>query len=288
MALEIDFVPGLFFTPVVLSEAQEEYLLECVRREPGKPVSQIHPAGEFGWPFRPPNGALGPPLSIDDCYGMLPDWLQVAWAACLAGGNMPACVPRQLPDHVLANTYPVGDGCPAHTDDPRCWTDFVVGLSLGSGATMEFRSGVAPPVRIYIPPRSVYVLTGPARWEFTHAVVAATVDDVGGTLIPRGERVSLTFRNIARLHEQLQAPPAAPPRRTGGPGSNHGHGGVMLDHLGGAAAAVGSDVDLEAAIAASLRVGHLPVTAGASSSGFGDSDADDAALVAALAASIEQ
>jgi alkylated DNA repair dioxygenase AlkB len=201
MAVEIESVPGLYFTPEVLTEEQERDILVKVKAEPGKPVAQIHPAGEYGWPFRPSNGSLGPPLAPDDSYGIMPPWLQEAWASCVAGGNMPSSIPRQLPDHVLANTYPVGDGCRAHTDDTQCWTGFVVGLSLGSGATMEFRRGAGPVVRIFMPRRSMYVLTGPARWEFTHAVTAATHDDVDGVVIPRGERVSFTFRNIAQLSE---------------------------------------------------------------------------------------
>jgi hypothetical protein len=228
---------------------------------------------------------------------MMPTWIQDAWAACVAGGNMPPSVARQLPDHVLANTYPIGDGCPAHTDDLRCWTDFVVGLSLGSGATMEFRRGAEPPVRVFLPRRSMYILTGPARWEYTHAVIAAAVDDVGGEVIPRWERVSLTFRNIARLQEQLEArrgaAAAAPPPALGT------HGGVFQDigwGSSGAGAADDPDADLGAAIAASLgeriddhqRKRHWRHDDDDYEKNGVYPESEDAALAAALAASMER
>lgn len=247
MAVEIDGIPGLFFTPEVLTETQEAALLENLKYEPGKPVIQIHPACEFGWPFRP----RGPPLTLDDSYGIMPAWLEDAWSACVAAGSMPPCVPRHLPDHVLANTYPVGDGCARHTDDKSYWTDFVVGLSLGSGATIEFQRGVSPPVSVYLPQRSMYVLTGAARWDFTHAVTAAAFDDVEGVRLPRFERVSFTFRNINGLQDQLARPVRRAP-------TAHDYGDAGLPSLVPRSAFGSADDDdraLAEAIEASMGVG---------------------------------
>ena len=285
MAVEIDGIPGLFFTPEVLTEAQETALLDNLKHEPGKPVIQIHPACEFGWPFRP----RGPPLTLDDSYGIMPTWLEDAWSACVATG-MPPCVPRHLPDHVLANTYPVGDGCGRHIDDQSYWTDFVVGLSLGSGATIEFQRGVSPPLSVYLPQRSMYVLTGAARWEYTHAVTAAAFDDVEGVRLPRSERVSFTFRNINGLQDQLARSVhrasaasdygAAEPRSATGTGSVDDEDRALAVAI---AASMGvGDGDLwESPPAFAAHEGDCEYRAAA------DSEATDAAdLTAALAASV--
>ena len=49
-------------------------------------------------------------------------------------------------------------------------------------------------VHIYLPPRSVYVLTGEARWEWAHGIEARTRDRVDGRVVLRDTRVSVTFR----------------------------------------------------------------------------------------------
>jgi len=49
-------------------------------------------------------------------------------------------------------------------------------------------------VHVYLPPRSVYVLTGEARWEWAHGIAARTRDRVDGRVVLRDTRVSVTFR----------------------------------------------------------------------------------------------
>lgn len=52
---------------------------------------------------------------------------------------------------------------------------------------------------VYLPPRSVYVLSGEARWGWAHGIAERledVVDDGGGGVrtLPRSLRVSVTFR----------------------------------------------------------------------------------------------
>ena len=49
-------------------------------------------------------------------------------------------------------------------------------------------------VHVYLPPRSVYVLTGEARWEWAHGIAARTRDRVDGRVVLRDTRVRVTFR----------------------------------------------------------------------------------------------
>lgn len=89
--------------------------------------------------------------------------------------------------HVLVAEYREGTPLGWHRDVP----DFedVVGVSLLSEAVMRFRP--YPPeapkkadiLKLIVQPRSIYLLRGPARWEWQHSVAAA-----------RQLRYSITFR----------------------------------------------------------------------------------------------
>lgn len=116
--------------------------------------------------------------------------------------------------HGLLNVYPPDDGVAAHTDDPLTWTGWVLGLSLGSDVVMVFRSdprrGAASGsscfgsgggvgnllANVHLPRRSLYVLTGAARWELQHEIERQKFDYIGGSVRWRETRVSMTLRGI--------------------------------------------------------------------------------------------
>jgi alkylated DNA repair dioxygenase AlkB len=62
--------------------------------------------------------------------------------------------------------------------------DFIVGVSLVSAATMTFRS-TGRTIHVALPARSAYVMTGPARYDFTHEL-----NDL------RAPRISITLRKL--------------------------------------------------------------------------------------------
>ncbi|KAG0722537.1 Alkylated DNA repair protein alkB 8 [Chionoecetes opilio] len=124
------------------------------------------------------------------------------------------CMPS-LPDQLTINRYLPGQGIPPHVDTHSSFTDELLSLSLGGGVNMDFRyvggggssvegSRDKPPhYVVYLPPRSVCVMTGPARYEWSHGicprmtdVVASRNSATGLQLLPRQERISFTFRKI--------------------------------------------------------------------------------------------
>ncbi|SEL22649.1 Alkylated DNA repair dioxygenase AlkB [Roseateles sp. YR242] len=102
-----------------------------------------------------------------------------------------AGVPPQALVHALVAAYAPGTPLGWHRDVP----DFeaVYGVSLGASAVLRFRP--YPPtqprrqdiIRLAPAPRSIYAITGPARWEWQHSV--APVD---------AQRWSVTFRTARR------------------------------------------------------------------------------------------
>ena len=75
---------------------------------------------------------------------------------------------------------------------------FVAGVSLLSAAIMTLERAdagaarAADTVRLLLPPRSLYVLSGAARFEFTHRIGGGTFR---GAPVERGRRISLIFRD---------------------------------------------------------------------------------------------
>ncbi|KAI9508118.1 hypothetical protein F5148DRAFT_980351, partial [Russula earlei] len=118
----------------------------------------------------------------------------------------------------IVNLYRPGEGIRPHVDLLGRFGDGIVGVSLGGGATMRFardESGRASPSEggrhaaergggpygLWLPPRSVLVLTGESRYEWTHGIESRSrdkvEDDAGGDgwrWHERGVRVSVTFR----------------------------------------------------------------------------------------------
>lgn len=128
----------------------------------------------------------------------------------------------------IVNLYRPGEGIAPHVDLLNRFGDGIVGVSLGGGATMRFARaetetetgkgrGVGTAVdadaegdrdgglyEVWLPPRSVLVLTGEARYEWTHGIAPRMRDKVeiedaaGGDnrwqWQERGVRISVTFR----------------------------------------------------------------------------------------------
>jgi len=128
--------------------------------------------------------------------------------------------------HALLNEYTPGEGLRRHRDDLSFWTGWVLGLSLGSGVTMRFSPSMrgqpndAEAVDLYLPARSVYIMTDDARcvvrsacstrrgligkadsidadrYTWSHEIEARATDTVDGVEVPRGHRSSMTLRGI--------------------------------------------------------------------------------------------
>ncbi|WP_299869629.1 alpha-ketoglutarate-dependent dioxygenase AlkB [uncultured Hoeflea sp.] len=130
-----------------------------------------------------------------DAYpGPLPEWLQDMSERLVAMRLFDGA-----PDQVIANEYLPGQGISAHIDCVPCFDDTIVSLSLLSRCEMVFRekpSGAR--LAVMLEPCSALVMTGAARYQWTHEIPARKSDLVDGTKVDRSRRISLTFRKIVR------------------------------------------------------------------------------------------
>ncbi|XP_070048014.1 alkylated DNA repair protein ALKBH8 homolog isoform X3 [Nicotiana tomentosiformis] len=128
-----------------------------------------------------------------------------------------------LLDQLTVNEYPPGVGLSPHIDTHSAFEDLIFSLSLAGPCIMEFRkysTGVwltSPDTlsdeeaqnsdksskflrrAIYLPPRSILLLSGEARYAWHHYIPHHKVDVVNDTRIRRASRrVSFTLRKIRK------------------------------------------------------------------------------------------
>jgi len=100
------------------------------------------------------------------------------------------------------NRYEPGEGITPHVDLLKRFGDGIIGVSLGAGCAMDFKE-VEGDARwsIWLPPLSIIVLEGDARYRWTHGIERVRKDwvskggsDDEGEWIDRGLRTSITLR----------------------------------------------------------------------------------------------
>ncbi|MGW1991349.1 alpha-ketoglutarate-dependent dioxygenase AlkB [Embleya sp. NPDC001921] len=130
-----------------------------------------------------PTEAAAPPL---------PPWALHQVARLVREGFMP-----QEADQAIINEYRPGQGISAHIDCVPCFGPVVAAISLGSGCVMDFfHPADGGKVEAYLAPGSLCVMTGPSRYDWRHGIAARKSDPRAGGRVPRGRRVSVTFRTV--------------------------------------------------------------------------------------------
>jgi alkylated DNA repair dioxygenase AlkB len=97
------------------------------------------------------------------------------------------------PDQLIVNEYEAGQGISAHIDCEPCFENTIVTVSLGSAYPMDFICVATKEVKqVMLDAGSALVLRDEARYKWMHRIQARKSDNG----VPRGRRVSLTFRNV--------------------------------------------------------------------------------------------
>eukprot|EP00117_Sycon_ciliatum_P045635 scpid93335/ scgid32781/ Probable alpha-ketoglutarate-dependent dioxygenase ABH7; Alkylated DNA repair protein alkB homolog 7; Spermatogenesis cell proliferation-related protein; Spermatogenesis-associated protein 11 len=92
-----------------------------------------------------------------------------------------------------------------HVDSVKFCGDTIAGLSLLSDCVMRFKHEKEPEkmVDVFLPRLSLYVITGDARYLYTHEVLKAEESVFRGTPVQRGRRMSFICRQpVARPANQ--------------------------------------------------------------------------------------
>ena len=174
-------IPGLKYQDELVTTDEERRLLEQLM-----PL-ELAPFRFHGWLGNRKTQSFGWRYDFDDASFSrtepLPDWLEPlrAKAAAFAGLQPDEFV------HVLLARYDPGAGIGWHRD--RDVFEQVVGVSLGTPATLRFRQRTATGFRrvsVEVAPRSAYLIAGEARWDWEHSI------SPGEEL-----RFSITYRSLS-------------------------------------------------------------------------------------------
>ena len=131
-------------------------------------------------------------VTQDAYLGPIPDWLNVIGSRLKDAGWF-----ERIPDQAIVNEYKPGQGIASHVDCVPCFSGTIASLSLLSSCAMRFEErSSGEQLTQMLEPRSLLVLQGSARFDWTHGIPARKSDVVEGQRVPRGLRLSLTFRNV--------------------------------------------------------------------------------------------
>lgn len=107
------------------------------------------------------------------------------------------------PTQCLVNEYTNNRGIAAHVDNPNCFGDVIIGLSLVDPVYMTFRPENDPngEIKVFLPARSLYVLRDEIRFSWLHGITHMKriyIPETGGCVYRKDNyrRISLTFREI--------------------------------------------------------------------------------------------
>lgn len=185
-ASEID-ISGLNYVPDFITPAENDFLLSQIDQQPWL-TDLKRRVQHYGYKY----DYKARTFSNDAYLGPLPDWL-----ASLSKKLHDDSIFPSVPDQVIVNEYLPGQGISAHIDCVPCFANTVASLSLGSPCIMDFSNPKTGEKKsIVLEDRSLIVLSGPARYEWQHAIPARKSDIIDGMKNERARRVSLTFRNV--------------------------------------------------------------------------------------------
>lgn len=210
-------IPGLYLFHDFITPKEEEELLAAVDSRSWISLAKRrvqHYGYEFCYQTRN--------VDTTKLLGELPSFVSPVLERISACTELNCAATINL-DQLTVNEYPPGVGLSPHIDTHSAFEDGIFSLSLAGPCIMEFRryqegswqsdSVMSKDMNeedpessinflrraVYLPPRSLLLLSGEARYAWLHYIPHHKVDHVKDNLIRRASRrVSFTFRKVRR------------------------------------------------------------------------------------------
>lgn len=212
-------IPGLFFDPmaVIPQELAESVVSFCMQSFfTSTSSNQVMLFGRLL-----PDSALNSTSGLPDVLLDLLEHVSVMLKNIIPLDTYDSLFPTKptMARQAIINIYKPGDGISPHVDLLGRYADGIIGVSFGSGCVMRFDKVLRDDQEaeettrfdVYLPERSVIVLSKEARYDWTHGIEEKTRDSVEDlafnavgssplachrpwTWIERGVRLSVTFR----------------------------------------------------------------------------------------------
>ena len=215
-------IPGLFFDPTVtipegLAESVMSFCMQTYFSSTA--CNQVMLFGRFA----PPSASSSSTSGLPDILLHLLNHLSSSLKFTLPPETYELLFPGQptMARQAIINLYQPGEGITSHVDLLNRYGDGVIGVSLGSGCVMHFHKVQTTHVEqdtrwdVYLPERSVVVLSTEARYDWKHGIEERKRDPVlnfsaavegscalalpdhdqgAWTWMERGVRMSVTYR----------------------------------------------------------------------------------------------
>lgn len=183
-------VPGLVYKPDFITEDDETKILAWIDGAEWSTELRRR-VQHYGWRYDYKQRQIDESMRL----GELPEWAQELARRLVNEGLM-----KDLPDQVIVNEYCGRQGISRHIDQPCIFAEHVATISLIETWGMVFRHRKSKEkIEKPLARRSVAVLTGDARYKWTHEIpqriYELLLDRQGKRRrVKRSRRISLTFR----------------------------------------------------------------------------------------------
>lgn len=197
--LESLLPPGLILLTDFINEEEELNLMNCVNWE--KSSSEIgktlkhRQVKHFGYEFLYGTNNVDKNKPLEQ---KIPKECDVLWERL---SQREPTISLKNPDQMTANKYEPGQGIPSHVDTHSAFLDPIISLSLGSDVVMEFKNIEGTVCFVFLPRRSMLVMSKESRYGYTHGITPRKFDIIpsagglkGLTVKKRETRISFTFR----------------------------------------------------------------------------------------------
>ncbi|XP_055700460.1 alkylated DNA repair protein alkB homolog 8 [Phlebotomus papatasi] len=191
---------GLIVIRDFISEEEEEILQNCVNWSEGENSGKElkhRQVKHFGYEFRYGTNDVD---SDKPLMEKIPEECQILWQRMQ---EKHPDIDWPIPDQLTVNKYSPGQGIPPHCDTHSAFSGPIVSLSLGSDVVMDFRSASGENSSVFLPRRSLLLMTGESRYNWTHGITPRCMDIVPSgsdnaslTVLKRSTRISFTFRKL--------------------------------------------------------------------------------------------
>jgi alkylated DNA repair dioxygenase AlkB len=178
-------IAGLLYVPLYISQPHHDFLIETIDAQPWR-GDLARRTQHYGYVYDYRAKRVDAAAHLGD----LPPWLQRIALHLSADG-----LTSKAPDQAIINEYMPGQGIADHIDCVPCFDDVVISLSLAAPIVMDLKHNEQH-IPILLEPRSLLVLRGEARHQWTHGIVKRQQDTVNSNVMRRERRLSITFRNV--------------------------------------------------------------------------------------------
>ncbi|XP_050235169.1 alkylated DNA repair protein ALKBH8 homolog [Mercurialis annua] len=225
-------IPGLCLLPDFVSAEEEQELLAAVDAQPWKNLAKRR-VQHYGYEFCYETRNVDTKKQLGEFPPFVSSVLERIFSFPQLGESA-----NLVLDQLTVNEYPRGVGLSPHIDTHSAFEGLIFSLSLAGPCIMEFRrylDGSWTPTAssstdriveshdngtnlvrraIYLPPRSMLLLSREARYAWQHYIPHHKIDKVNDSVVERGSRrVSFTFRKVRDCPCQCEFPQYCDSRR---------------------------------------------------------------------------